>query len=127
MTSSAGLVAISGVNADALVFSEAKYQPIQAELHTRQLSSVEQLQAFYASQGQVEQLSSTVQTNADTTTATFQRIGLAGGQTGIVKTDIDGITVQNSLINCITQIMANGLRMGDARKASLRPECSAPY
>lgn len=39
------------------------------------------------------ELSSSIAQTADNVTATFQRIGLAGGQTGIVKADIDGVTV----------------------------------
>lgn len=38
-------------------------------------------------------LSSQMQQTAEDVTATFNRIGLAGAQTGIVKADIDGVTV----------------------------------
>ena len=63
------------------------------------------------------ELSSQLTQTAKDMTATFQRIGLAGGQTGIVRADIDGVTVSmqdgNEVVGS-SRLGAEGLTIYDA-------------
>lgn len=56
----------------------------------------------------------TFEQNARDVSAIFQRIGLDGGQTGIVKADIDGIKVTHSNFGGYTQQAADGFKMYDS-------------
>lgn len=63
------------------------------------------------------ELSSQLQQTAEDVTATFHRIGLAGAQTGIVKADIDGVTVSmqdGDEVTGSSRLGAEGLTIYDA-------------
>lgn len=63
------------------------------------------------------ELTSQMQQTAENVTATFNRIGLAGAQTGIVKADIDGVTVSmqdGDEITGSSRLGAEGLTIYDA-------------
>lgn len=49
--------------------------------------------------------------NAQSITATFRRIGLDGGQSGITKADIDGIQVSHTSISTVSRMMADGFKI----------------
>lgn len=55
----------------------------------------------------------TFEQNARDVTAIFNRIGLDGAQTGIVKADIDGVKVSHSDFNGYTQQAKDGFKMYD--------------
>lgn len=55
----------------------------------------------------------TFEQNARDVTAIFNRIGLDGAQTGIVKADVDGVKVTHSDFNGYTQQAADGFKMYD--------------
>lgn len=55
----------------------------------------------------------TFEQNARDVTAIFNRIGLDGAQTGIVKADIDGVKVTHSDFNGYTRQAADGFKMYD--------------
>ena len=62
-------------------------------------------------------LTSQMQQTAEDVTATFNRIGLAGAQTGIVKADIDGVTVSmqdGDEVTGSSRLGAEGLTIFDA-------------
>ncbi len=62
-------------------------------------------------------LASQMQQTAEDVTATFNRIGLGGAQTGIVKADIDGVTVSmqdGSEVTGSSRLGAEGLTIYDA-------------
>ena len=63
------------------------------------------------------ELTSQIQQTAEDVTATFNRIGLAGAQTGIVKADIDGVTVSmqdGDEVTGSSRLGAEGLTIYDA-------------
>ena len=61
-----------------------------------------------------EKISSAVSQNASQWRAEFNRVGLAGAQTGITQIDETGLTVTHSNIGAYTKISADGMRLFDS-------------
>lgn len=108
-------ITVSVSNAISAAMQQVTPDKIVSIVRTSQEYQLDQQEK--ASQTDVQTLASQVTQTASETTAMFNRIGLAGGQTGIVRADIDGVTVSmqdGEQIIGSSRLGAEGLTIYDA-------------